>query len=310
MAARFKRDGALLVPPFQVHAPSSFSRFGGVVAADPDPGSDNTAAGFAVAWSATATESVAPVGIIPYVNAFARRFTAAGQPIGPAFLVARGGYANDEVISAYPTGLAEEEGGALWVALTVAAGTSSVELARLDPQGAPLGALTPDQGCCTSQAAATVKRAADGSIVFAWQADVGGAPGVTTIWAQSYSSKGRPLTAAPFLVSGRGTAEIDPAVAAFPRGALVAGWTDYAGVGLMGRLFGPLAAPLSRPFQIDTGAIAPEPLTDLAANAAGTVVAVWETYTDPKRYVRARSFTPTVPLATATAADAAAAADN
>jgi hypothetical protein len=310
MAARFKRDGALVVPPFQVHEPSSFSRFGGVVAAGPDPGpdsdSENTAGGFAVAWSAAATESVAPVGIVPYVNAFARRFTAAGQPLGPALLVARGGFANSQVVSAYPTGLAEEGGGTLWVAVTVVAGTSSVELARFDPQGAPLGILTPGpQGCCTTRGAATVKRAADGSVVFAWEADIDGAPGVTTIWAQSYSPKARPLTAAPFLVSGRGTAETNPAVAAFPRGALVAGWTDNGGAGVMGRLFGPFATPLSRPFQIDTNAIAPEPLNDLAANAAGTAVAVWETPTDPRRWVIARSFTPTVPLAAAAAGEAA-----
>jgi hypothetical protein len=79
MAARFGPDGAAILPPFRVHAASSLSRFAGLVAAEPEGG------GFAVAWTAAAFDG--PDDPYGHQDAYARRFDAAGVPLGPEILV-------------------------------------------------------------------------------------------------------------------------------------------------------------------------------------------------------------------------------
>ncbi|HEV7515574.1 MAG TPA: hypothetical protein VGR07_04670, partial [Thermoanaerobaculia bacterium] len=102
---RFRRNGTAAGPRIQVHARSPYRRFGGHLAI----GSDGR---FAVAWTAVDFQRGAL-----FENAMARLFTAKGALLSSPLLVLPGdpGSEDEDVVDAFPTGVALEADGTLAV---------------------------------------------------------------------------------------------------------------------------------------------------------------------------------------------------
>lgn len=288
MAARLARDGTSVVPPFRVHAASPLSRSCGQVAVNPD------SSGFAVAWLAGAFDG--PDDPYGHADAYARWFTAAGAPLGPEFLVARGssaGGGEDEELG----GLSVAADGSLWAAVWSLGDDVKVSARQFDAAGHPRNALLPNQPPPHADPALSV--GADGSLVFVWSHPYCGIPnsGPVDVWARRLNAAGDPLDPNPLQVNRRGACEVQPKVVAFPGGSFVALWTDRtgrdgSGAGVFGRAFGADGAPQTRDFRVNVTTDGDQALTGLAANASGQMVAVWQQSGNPAQIVARRLVLP------------------
>jgi hypothetical protein len=288
MAARLARDGTSLVPPFRVHAASRFGRGCGQVGVHPD------GSGFAVAWSASVFDG--PGNSFGHLDAYARRFTAAGAPLGPEFLVARGfteGGGQDE----QPGAVAVGGDGSVWVAIWDLGDDLTASARQFDAAGQPRLALVPNQR--PPQADPTLSVAGDGSLALAWSHGFCGIPFAVPVevWAQRLSAAGDPLDSNPLQVNRRGACETQPRVVAFRGGGFVALWTDRSGrdgsgAGVFGRVFGADGTPQTRDFRVNVTTDGDQVLTGLAANASGQVVAVWQQSANPAQIVARRLVPP------------------
>jgi hypothetical protein len=284
MAARFGPDGAAILPPFRVHAASSLSRFSGLVAAAPEGG------GFAVAWTAVALDD--PRDPYGHQDAYARRFDAAGVPLGPEIRVAKG-YSEAGGLDETSSAVAVAPDGSFWVATTNLGDDDTVSAAQFDATGRELSSVQGKQG--GPQTDATLSVAADGSLVFAWTQGFCGFPvGVpVAVWARRLGADGAPLDSGPIQLNRRGPCEVQPQVAAFPGGSFVALWTDRAGrdgsgAGIFGRAFGADGTPQTRDFRVNVTTEGDQELSAIAANAKGDVVAVWTQSANPAHIVARR----------------------
>ncbi|MDP9122542.1 MAG: hypothetical protein M3O15_14430 [Acidobacteriota bacterium] len=287
LAARFARDGTRLVPPVRVHAASGLSRYCGQVAADPGNG------GFAVAWTGFTFDG--PGDTFGHSNAYARRFTAEGVPLGPEILMAQG-FSQGGGADVQTGAVAVAGDGSLFVAVTSFGDGISSSVARTDAMGRPVGGIDLHQ--LSPQTDATLSMAPDGTLAVVW-IDVpscGGFNSPSHVWALRLGADGNPLDTDPLRVNRRGICERQPKVAALAGGGFVALWTDGAGrdgsgAGVFGRTFGADGAPETRDFRVNVTTEGDQTLSAIAANARGDIVAVWVQANSPAQIV-ARRFSP------------------
>lgn len=256
---RFSRNGAPLGRRIRVHNPSPLDRRSGVLALAPN-------GRFAVGW----TSDVEPPDSVGYLNATARIFNRAGDPITDEILIATG----DEYTNAYPTGLTLDSRGSLTVLYQTNEEPSDIYnwLAHFPARGTPSQLrlhLWPD-----SYGGSSLVMDRNGQRVAAW--------GQWEVMAQRFASNGAPRGEA-FWVSKRPATDIqaNPGIAPLADGRFVVVWAeaggrDGDGWGIFGRIFAMDGTPVSRDLRINLTTASHQYAPKIAAGRTGPVIVVWQ----------------------------------
>ncbi|HEV7514784.1 MAG TPA: hypothetical protein VGR07_00650, partial [Thermoanaerobaculia bacterium] len=232
---------------------------------------------FAVAWTADNFR------VYGFGDAVARRFKADGSPLGPEILVDMGDPGiGDDILDAFPTGLAIEPDGALIVlfqesALPEGTNTFVTRYPRNGKSGDPV--TVNFYGCCREEwVGSALAISPDGGLVTVWRQD--------EIVARRLSPSGA-LLGSRFIVPKRLYGEdygeeILPRVAAFPDGGFVVTWlgpfddsTTDLNYYIYARVFNPDGTPASRDLRLSTAPANGESAPNVAASRRGPAVVVW-----------------------------------
>jgi hypothetical protein len=211
------------------------------------------------------------------IEVLAQRFDARGQRLGGEFAVATRGYGFGPDIAADPSG-------AFMVAWNAPDDDTIGIVARVfDAGGNPSGPEFQVNAYVTSyQFNPAVAHVPGGNFVVVWQhyGDPGGE--YVSVMARLFDGTGAPLTGdfqANVFSTGR---QLRPAAVGQPGGAFVVVWVDdtqdgsYTGV--FGRLFDAGGQPVAGEFQVNTTTLYEQDSPDVAVDAAGNFVVVWDSF--------------------------------
>ena len=251
VAQRFRANGQALGAPIPVNVDNP---------ATPVPADDFSPAvakaadgGFVVVWLSLLPPSLSAPGTPPDV--YARRFNAAGAPLGPQVKLS-----NSLVSGDRPDVCIDGLGRSIvsWTSVDkfepFEPSLRGVTVRRLNPAGALLGAPIIVAPPRAEAAPSAVTCGAGNVFVVAWQSNL--APGGESddILGRRYTPAGRPAAGGVFRInSGIAGNQRIPAISASPTGHFVAVWTSKVDdeVQVLGRRFGPNGAPLGPDFVID-----------------------------------------------------------
>ncbi len=273
-AAVFDRRGAILVPPFKVHASSPFDRSGGRVAAAAPDGS------FWVAWMRSSGERLA---LTAHYDVVARVFDAGGHPRAGEILVAQGLSMAEggDLSGPYLDGIETARDGSAVV--TMEGGDDpTIWVARFSAAGAPLpiDSPIPQQSAFSFLPFAPAAAVApDGSFTVAFSTS-SGIPVSSAILGRRYDADGAATAADVVQLNSGGSSELVPLLTYLPDGTLVAVWTDIAGrdghgYGVFGRAFAADGTPSGPDFRVNLVAAGNQTAADLAATPEGNAIALF-----------------------------------
>jgi hypothetical protein len=226
---------------------------------------------FVVVWESWGQNG--PAGAI-----FARRYDAAGTPLGPEFQVS----APDALAQGLPV-VATDVAGKFVVAWEGVQGDGShygVRARRYDADDMPLGTQFRVNSYTTSlQWRSALASDASGNFVVAWQSfsqDPGGSSG---IYAQRYDAAGGTV-GGEFRVNAHTTDyQSWPALGSSGDGKLVAVWSsrqqDGAGDGVFARRYEASGAPLGAEFQVNAYTTGNQMRSAVAVGPGGPFAVVW-----------------------------------
>lgn len=210
---------------------------------------------------------------------FARRFDAAGAPLGGDFKVNTD---TQNLTQRLPNVASTSAAGAFVVVWRGSAGAyfgNAIKARRYDAAGTALD--TPELDVFTSSFNETdpaVAADSSGNFVVVW----GDASNSFNVTGRRYTSAGAPVAAA-FPISGSVVGEANfarPAVARAPAGAFVVSW-DSTGVdadsyAVSARLYNAAGTPVTAQFQVNTATTGRQWNSSVAIDAAGNFVVAWQ----------------------------------
>jgi hypothetical protein len=278
---RFERGGTPLGGPVEVTAPSPYDRYGGRLGVGPH-------GGFVVAWTADATY---PSAQFYHSDVYLRRFSVAGAPRGEATLVFEGEIGDGGESSAGGLGVAAD--GVITAAVEDLGDDESVLIFFVGADGSVTQGPSPDSED-NEDLSAALAMASDGSFVTAWSS---GGFTSSAVHGRSFDAGADPAEGAAFLINRDGSANdsfaYTPLLAAMPGGAFVAVWSEShsdgpSGYGVFARAFAAGGVAVTRDSQLSLASAGNQFATSLAGNAAGDLVAVWQSTTGPAFVVARR----------------------
>ena len=209
---------------------------------------------------------------------FARRFTAAGLPLGAVFQVNT--YTTGKQSSARIASDADGDFAIVWNSLGQDGGSYGVFARRFNSAGAPLTAEIPvNSTTANAQGAPDVAGDPDGDFVVVWESNLqdGSAFG---IFARRFSSTGAPLGGEFRANSFTSNAQRSPAIDAEGDGDFVVVWVslgqDGSGYGVFGQRFSSAGAPLGPEFQINSTFTNDQTNASVGVDADGDFVVAWQ----------------------------------
>ena len=278
VAQRFKADGKPLGNPIQVNVddrtkPVPTDDFSPAVAKAAD-------GGFVVVWLSLLPPNATTPGTPPDV--YSRRFNAAGAPLGPQVKLSGGLVSGDR-----PDVCIDGLGRSIvsWTSVDkfepFEPSLRGVTVRRLNPAGGVLGRpiiVAPP----IAQAAPSSVTCTGNLFVVVWQSELAPGGERNDILGRRYTPAGRPAAGGVFRINSAVAGDQRlPAVSASPTGHFVVVWTSKLNddvVRVMGRRYGPNAAPLGLDFVIDPSLAdrsrPAEPEISHVGNA-GNFVVVW-----------------------------------
>lgn len=261
---RYSSSGAPLGPEFRVNTFTTAAETQPSVAAD-------AVGNFVVVWHSNAQDGSAN-------GVFAQRYSSSGAPLGPEFRVNT--YTSGQQV--WPS-VAVDPTGAFVVAWQSEDQDGSVDgifAQRYSSSGAPLGPEFQVNSYTSSvQQLPSVAADASGNFVIAW-ASYGqeGAYSSFGVYAQRYDGSGSPLgpefRANTYTTSTEGW----PSVAADGAGNFIIAWSG-SGAGdfdIFGQRFTSSGTPLGGEFRLNTYTTDTQFLAEVAADAVGNFVVVWQ----------------------------------
>jgi hypothetical protein len=275
---RFNADGTPRGPRFRLNSDRALSQYEPAVALAPD-------GSFVVAWT---TDSFSYEDL---VNVYARRFDAAGQPLGPDFRV--NVRIEDEQESPQVAVSANGDFVIGWVSWAGEGEFFDIMVRRFARDGTPLtdelqANLGGYQG--TSQVEFALGTAPGGAFVVLWtdpgaeDTDSPAGDDNTGILGQRFAASGEPVGRS-FHVNGspRGIQD-EPAIAVAADGSFFAAWRSYASgsapgpISILGRRFGSDNRPLGGEVPITLSAAGLNFLPAVALGRDGQGLVVWDHY--------------------------------
>jgi hypothetical protein len=263
-AQRFDASGTPLGGEFQVNTYTTGRQWRPAVAAD-------AAGNFVVTWDSCCGQDGDSSGV------FARRFDAAGIPLGLEFAVNTYTTAgqDDPAVAADPMG---------GFVVAWAGSPGDVFARRFDSTGTPLGAeVQVNTYTSGSQFRPSVASDSAGNFLVVWESVNGQDGDSSGVFGQRYASTGAPL--GPEFRANTSTAdrESDPTVACDGGGSCIVAWTNEV-VGSQGgfandvfaQRYDATGSPIGGEFQVNTyTAVQQFPAPAAAADGTGTFVVVW-----------------------------------
>ena len=251
-------------PEFQVNTYTTSFQTHAAVAAD-------AAGNFVVAWGSNLQDG-SNYGI------FARRYSAAGTPLGPTFVPVNSYTSGNQVV---PSVAADATGKLVFVWESIGQDGSDRGIfgRRFNAAGTPLGTEFQVNTFTTSvQRWPRVSSDADGDFVVAWQS-IGQAGFGYSVFARRYTAAGTPL-GAEFQVASQTTAEAwFPDVASEAGGDFVVVWAGYAsgvaGFEVFGRRHDSTGAAIGSDFKVNTYTTGAQLHARVAFGEAGGFVVAW-----------------------------------
>jgi hypothetical protein len=264
-AQRFDAASNALAGEFQVNTFTTGSQRHAALASD-------AAGNFLVAWGGNGTGDSYGV--------FARRYDAAGGPLGGEFPVNSFTTGTQRV----PAAAMDDDGDfvVVWAGSAQDGDGSGIFAQRYDPAGNPLGSELPVNTVTTNnQGDPAVAMNADGDFVVVWQSGLQDGDGYG-IFARRFDAAGSPLDSPEFQVNTFTTGDQElPAVAMDADGDFAVTWQSYAqdgdDLGVFARRFDAAGAALGGEFPVNSFTTGAQSNPALAMDADGDFVVAWDT---------------------------------
>lgn len=294
-AQRYDSAGVPVLGQFQVNSFTTGNQIGPAVAFA-ETGS------FVISWMSSSS----PHGDTSLDSIQARRFDAAGSPLGGDFQV-----------NVYTTGRQQwpqvgVDGAGSFVVAWTSAGSPSpgaqgytVLTRRFGGDGLPLAGESQANTYTTGiQASPALGVRPDGSFIVVWESEgsLGSDSASFSVQARRYDSAGAALGSEFQVNTYTPSYQLSPAVAVDPSGSFVVAWASLGSPGndalswsVQARPFDGAGAPISEQFQVNASTTGAQRSPDVGTDGAGRFVAAWsgdpaQRLGDPDRLVFARRF--------------------
>lgn len=229
--------------------------------------------GFVVTWDSEQDGSESGI--------YARRFDAAGVPLGGEFRVNT--WTHSDQLESVVAALAD--GGFLvaWHSYGQDGSAFGVHAQRFSANGGAVGGeFRVNETTAGNQALAGIAALPDGGWVVTWMSELAGAwPEDRDIYVRRYGSDGKPLSGEMLVNTWTTEDQGFPGVAALAGGGFVVVWhsqpQDGDGYGIYAQRFDSAAQPLGQEFRVNTATALPQLLPTVTALDDGGFVVSWAT---------------------------------